>query len=66
MVCCFLGFFDSEFAECFSLPSGKVFADKMFAKCKMVFDVCLKHSIKNAILVVTVRRVKFEYRYEDV
>jgi hypothetical protein len=41
------------FAECPKKVLGKeLFADKMFAECKMTFAECLRHSIKNTIPVV--------------
>jgi hypothetical protein len=46
-------FADEIFAKC-SLPS--VTLGKGFAECKIAFAECLRHSAKNAILVVSVLR----------
>jgi hypothetical protein len=45
--------FDKVFVECPKKVLGKKpFADEIFAKCKIAFAECLRHSAKNAIPVM--------------
>jgi hypothetical protein len=56
---CRVFFFAKVFVECPKKYSAKkLFANKVFTECKIVFTECIRYSAKNAIPVVGVAETK--------